>query len=93
MPKIKTCYKVNDFEFDNIENANKFNEIYNEFKNKEQLNEIYLGIKNKIDYTIYAKPEFSSHQMELIRLGLEDGHDVSIYANQNLHIGKCLKLF
>ena len=37
MPKIKTCYKVNNFEFDNIENANKFNEIYNEFKNKEQL--------------------------------------------------------
>lgn len=29
MREIKLCYKVEDFEFDNIENANKFNEILN----------------------------------------------------------------
>ena len=80
MREIKLCYKVEDFEFDNIEDAEKFNKIYDKFKTKEQLQEIYLGIKNKIDYSIYARPEFNSYKMELIRQGLEKGLDVNYYA-------------
>ena len=45
---VKCPYKVNNFEFDNMKDAEKFNTIYNEFKNEEQLKQIYLGIKNKI---------------------------------------------
>lgn len=37
MRAIKFCYKVEDFEFDNIEDAKKFNEIYDNFETKEQL--------------------------------------------------------
>ena len=94
MPEIKTCYKVNNFEFDNMEDAEKFNAIYNEFKNEEQLKQIYLGIKNKINYKIYANQKFDFTQMKEIRQGIEKGLDVSIYAKPELNylqMGSILK--
>ena len=47
--------------------------------NREQIEEIELGIASGVDVTIYAKKEFNSWQMYMIRLGLEKGLDVSKY--------------
>ena len=54
---IKTTYHVGYFEFDNLEDAEIFDK-YLEVFSKEQLDVIYSGYQSKIDYTIYAKPEF-----------------------------------
>ena len=75
---VKETYKVANFEFNNQEDAERFNRYLNIF-NEAQLTEIYLGYKNKIDYTVYAKRKFNAWQMEEIRLGLENKVDVSIY--------------
>lgn len=51
--------------------------------NESQLRQIEYGIKNdltKVQIEIYAKKEFNWHQMAYIRLGLEDGVDVTLYA-------------
>ena len=42
-----------------------------------ELEEINLGIKSGIDISVYAKKEFNSEQMYQIRLGLEEGVDVT----------------
>ena len=54
----------------------------NEFNN-EQIKEIKEGFENGLSYEqigMYAKPEFCCEQMATIRIGLEEGLDVSIYA-------------
>ena len=79
----KPIYQVGNFEFENLKHAKKFDKYLNIFS-EEQLNEIHLGYQSKIDYTIYAKPEFSAKQMEEIRRGLEDGIDVTSFANPEL---------
>lgn len=80
-PKI--TYEVGNFEFDNLKDAENFNSYLNVLSDN-QLNEIYFGYQSKIDYTIYAKPEFSAKQMEAIRLGLLKNLDVKIYSDPNI---------
>lgn len=82
MSKSQT-YKVGNFEFNNQEDAGKFNS-YSGIFTDEQLREIYLGYKNKIDYTVYAKEEFDEFQMAEIRFGLEKKLDVSSYSNTTI---------
>ena len=64
--EIKHIYRLENFEFDNLEEAERFNEYLNIF-GKLQLKGLYSGYKNGIDYTIYANPEFNYLQMEQIR--------------------------
>ena len=52
----------------NIENLIK-TDWKNQF-NENQLKEINFGLKYNLDVSIYAKPEFSWHEMEQIRLKL-----------------------
>ena len=84
-PKI--TYEVGNFEFDNLKDAENFNSYLNVLSDN-QLNEIYFGYQSKIDYTIYAKPEFSAKQMEAIRLGLEENLNVSLYSNPKFESGE-----
>ena len=57
----------------NIENLIK-TEWINQF-DKYQQEEIKLGLEDNLNVSLYAKPEFSSEEMELIRLGLIDNLD------------------
>ena len=49
------------------------------------MREIRKGLEANLDASIYAKPEYSTKQMEEIRLGLKDNLDVSIYANSDIY--------
>lgn len=79
----KPIYQVGNFEFEDLKHAKNFDKYLTVFL-EEQLNEIHLGYQSEIDYTIYAKPEFSAKQMEEIRRGLEDGIDVTSFTNPEL---------
>ena len=83
MITIKPIYQVGNFEFEDLKHAKNFDKYLTIFS-EEQLDEIHLGYQSKIDYTIYAKPEFSAKQMEEIRRGLEDGVDVTSIVNPEL---------
>ena len=72
----KTIYQVGNFMLEDLKHAKNFDEYLNIFSD-EQLDEIYLGYQSKIDYTIYAKPEFHASQMVQIRKGLEKNLNVS----------------
>ena len=37
-----------------------------------QMEEIRLGLEKNLDVSVYAKPEYTHDQMEIIRLGLEN---------------------
>ncbi len=55
--------------------------------NTMQLHQVKLGYDNGLteeQIEIYAKPKFNWYQMEQIRLGLEAGMDVTIYAQENI---------
>ena len=84
----KPIYQVGNFEFEDLKHAKNFDKYLTVFS-EEQLNEIHLGYQSEIDYTIYAKPEFSAKQMEEIRRGLEDGIDVTSLPTLNFHPWKC----
>ena len=71
MAEIKHIYRLENFEFDNLEEAERFNEYLNIF-GKLQLKELYSGYKNGVDYIIYANPEFNEKQMQQIKMGLEN---------------------
>lgn len=76
---VQKIYDVNGFKFNNSKDAEQFNQ-YSKIFSYKQMKEIYSGYLSKIDYTIYAKPEFDEFQMSEIRCGLKKGLDVSIYA-------------
>ena len=71
----ETTYKVGNFKFENLKSAEIFDNYSNIF-NKKQLKEIYNGYLSKIDYKIYANPEFTPEQMFQIKEGLNQGLDV-----------------
>lgn len=75
----KTIYQVRNFMLEDLKDAENFDKYLNIFAD-EELDEIYLGYQSKIDYTIYARPEFNYDQMWQIREGLQQKLDVSIYA-------------
>ena len=79
MAEIKHIYRLENFEFDNLKDAERFNEYLSIFR-RLQLKELYLGYKNGINYRIYAKSEYNEKQMREIRYGLESKIDVSMYA-------------
>lgn len=54
---VETIYKVGNFTFNNQKDADKFDNYLNVLEDK-QLKELYYGYESKIDYTIYAEPEF-----------------------------------
>ena len=59
------------------------NELSPEFTSEKMI-EIFKGIENGLmedQILIYADPKFDQYQMEQIRLGLEEGLDVSVYAD------------
>lgn len=63
--------------------------------NESQLRQIEYGIKNdltKVQIEIYAKKEFDWQQMAYIRLGLEDGVDITLYAYPEINCEVMAKL-
>ena len=76
---IKTFYKVNNLEFDNLKDAETFDSYLKSF-DKKQMKELYMGCKAKINYKVYLDPKLDYTQMEQIRIGLSNNLDVSIYA-------------
>ena len=61
-----------------IENLIK-TDWFNQFDEYQQL-EITEGLEDNLDVLIYAKPEYSSLQMDEIKEGLKQNLDVSKYA-------------
>ena len=66
-----------------IENLTK-TEWFNQFDEYQQL-EITEGLEDNLDVLIYAKPEYSSLQMDEIKEGLKQNLDVSVYATPDYH--------
>lgn len=65
---VEHIYKVGTLLFDNLQDAETFDEYSKSF-NKKQLKELYKGYKSKINYKSYLNPEFDFKQMEEIRIG------------------------
>ena len=66
---------------------NRIDEWKSKGLNALQLHQVKLGIEKGLtddQIRIYADPKFDWFQMEQIRLGLEAGMDVSIYAQPNI---------
>lgn len=75
--------KLNDFQFETKENAEKFIKFASKFNEsrdyKNLLYEIYKAFKNNLDLS-YIRPEFNYWQIRKIVEGLMKNLDVSIYA-------------
>ena len=62
--------RLNRWEFDSLEKAEKFASIIdNENFNYGQLNEIYIGINKGLNVSFYALPILKKEQMEVVRRG------------------------
>ena len=54
---VETIYKVGKFKFDNLEDANTFDDYLVIFSDR-QLKQLYLGYKNGINYKVYSNSKF-----------------------------------
>lgn len=67
---IKTFYKVNNLEFDNLKDAETFDSYLKSFDNK-QMHEIYMGLLNDVNVLLYATSKLDWNEMRTIRWKLE----------------------
>lgn len=89
---VEHIYKVGTLLFDNLQDAEIFDNYSNIF-NKKQLKEIYNGYLSKIDYKVYANPKFNAYQMKVIREAFEDYNiDLSNFANPDFTEYKLIQI-
>ena len=70
----------NLLEYNKVKNTNlDVSKIAKARYSANQMYEIKAGLVNKIDTTIYENPELDSDQMQLIRIALEKGLDITIF--------------
>ena len=83
MVEVINSYKVENFSFDKLEQAEKYEELVNKYNfTPEQKEKIYEGLKDNLNVDWYAKPEFDSIQMYWIYKGLKNNNPfVRFYAN------------
>lgn len=68
---IKTFYKVNNLEFDNLKDAETFDSHLKSF-DKKQMKELYMGLLNDVNVLLYATSKIDWNEMRTIRWELED---------------------
>lgn len=68
---IKTFYKVNNLEFDNLKDAETFDSYLKSF-DKKQMYEIYMGLLNDVNILLYATSKLDWNEMRTIRWELQD---------------------
>lgn len=67
---IKTFYKVNNLEFDNLKDAETFDSYLKSF-DKKQMKELYMGLLNDVNVLLYATSKLDWNEMRTIRWKLE----------------------
>ena len=82
MVELMKSYKVENFIFNELSQAEKYEELVNKYnfdQNKKE--KIYEGLKDNLNVDWYAKPEFDSSQMFWIYKGLKNNNPfVRFYA-------------
>lgn len=75
-------YKVENFIFNELSQAEKYEELVNKYNfDQNQKEKIYEGLKDNLNVDWYAKPEFDSSQMFWIYKGLKNNNPfVRFYA-------------
>lgn len=83
MVEVINSYKVENFSFNELAQAEKYEELVNKYDfTPEQKEKIYEGLKDNVNVDWYAKPEFDSIQMYWIYKGLKNNNPfVKFYAN------------
>ena len=83
MVEVINSYKVENFHFNELTQAEKYEELVNKYDfTPEQKEKIYEGLKDNVNVDWYAKPEFDSIQMYWIYKGLKNNNPfVKFYAN------------
>lgn len=83
MVELIKSYKVENFIFNELSQAEKYEELVNKYDfTPEQKEKIYEGLKDDVNVDWYAKPEFDSIQMHWIYKGLKNNNPfVQFYAN------------
>lgn len=83
MVEVINSYKVGNFSFNELTQAEKYEELVNKYDfTPEQKEKIYEGLKDNVNVDWYAKPEFDSLQMHWIYKGLKNNNPfVRFYAN------------
>ena len=82
MVELMKSYKVLNFIFNELSQAEKYEELINKYDfNQNQKEKIYEGLKDNLNVDWYAKPEFDSSQMFWIYKGLKNNNPfVRFYA-------------
>ena len=82
MVELMKSYKVENFIFNELSHAEKYEELINKYDfNQNQKEKIYEGLKDNLNVDWYAKPEFDSSQMFWIYKGLKNNNPfVRFYA-------------
>jgi hypothetical protein len=82
MVELMKSYKVENFIFNELSQAEKYEELINKYDfNQNQKEKIYEGLKDNLNVDWYAKPEFDSSQMFWIYKGLKNNNPfVRFYA-------------
>lgn len=82
MVEVINSYKVENFHFNELTQAEKYEELVNKYDfTPEQKEKIYEGLKDNINVDLYANPEFDSSQMFWIYKGLKNNNPfVRFYA-------------
>lgn len=82
MVELIKSYKVENFIFNELSQAEKYEELVNKYNfDQNQKEKIYEGLKDNLNVDWYAKPEFDSSQMFWIYKGLKNNNPfVRFYA-------------
>lgn len=82
MIELMKSYKVENFIFNELSQAEKYEELINKYDfDQNQKEKIYEGLKDNLNVDWYAKPEFDSSQMFWIYKGLKNNNPfVRFYA-------------
>mgnify|MGYP001669433939 FL=1 len=82
MVELMKSYKVENFIFNELSQAEKYEELINKYDfDQNQKEKIYEGLKDNLNVDWYAKPEFDSSQMFWIYKGLKNNNPfVRFYA-------------
>lgn len=82
MVELMKSYKVENFIFNELSQAEKYEELINKYDfDQNQKEKIYEGLKDNLNVDWYAKPEFDSSQMFWIYKGLKNNNPfVGFYA-------------
>lgn len=82
MVELMKSYKVENFIFNELSQAEKYEELVNKYNfDQNQKEKIYEGLKDNLNVDWYAKPEFDSSQMFWIYKGLKNNNPfVRFYA-------------